>query len=96
MKRMFKSLRPSNVVVPITSKFVKVSYNNEKCYKCDSKDNLSVNIENGGSTAYCNNCEMDIVLFKYISEKEYRSIIKESRPMIKKDTMNNFIKNSII
>lgn len=51
---------------------IRVSYNFEKCYKCNKNDNLNpITNDNNGSIVYCKNCNIQFVLYEYINEDEY-------------------------
>jgi hypothetical protein len=67
---MFKALKSQNVVIPTTNN-IRVSYNNEKCYKCNRKDNL-IPVVNDGSVSYCKTCNIQVLLFEFIEENEYK------------------------
>jgi hypothetical protein len=57
---------------------VKISYNNEKCYKCDSNQNLSPITNDSNTVAYCKNCNIKIVLYEYIDEEIYKNKADEN------------------
>lgn len=59
-------------------KKIRVSYNNEMCYKCNKSDNLRAITNDGGSVSYCKNCNINVVLFEYIDEKDYDEIVENS------------------
>lgn len=97
MLRPFKSnvifpLFPT--IKPIPPKNIKITYNNEKCYKCDKRNTFPVT-NDGGSASQCVNCGTKLVLFSYIDEDTYKKIIKEKfneiENNINKDSFNSFI-----
>ena len=61
-------------------KFIKVVYNDGKCYKCNGT-NIS-NIKKNGN-AHCDDCSIEIVVFDYITEEEYKHIFSLSDTFIK-------------
>ena len=53
---------------------IRVSYNFERCYKCNKNDNFNtVTNDNNGSIVYCKYCNIQFVLFEYINEDEYKT-----------------------
>ena len=93
---MFKLFKPNNVIIPVKPCKIVVSYNNEKCYKCNSDDKLEY-FPNDFSLAYCQRCSIDILLFNYMTEDDYKILITKKKSLyIKKDSMSNFINSSVI
>lgn len=56
---------------------IRISYNNENCYKCNQKDKLKP-INNTGSLSYCETCSIKVLLFEYITLEEYNELVNES------------------
>jgi hypothetical protein len=54
-----------------SSKFIKVVYNDGKCYNCNGT-NISYIKKNGNGI--CNDCSIEIVVFDYITEEEYKYV----------------------
>ena len=89
---MFKLFKPSNVIIPTSPKRIRISYNDEKCYKCNSKSDLTT-LSNDDSISYCKNCNINIVLYRYMYIDDYHAIVKrkvDSLGTITKDTLENF------
>jgi late competence protein required for DNA uptake (superfamily II DNA/RNA helicase) len=72
---MFKAVK-SNSVVPVESK-IRVSYNNEKCYKCN-KNNLIPITNEDSSVSYCKNCNIKVLTHEFINEDVYNKKIEEN------------------
>ena len=88
----------SNKIVPITEKtIVKISYNDEKCFYCNSYDMI---INNGvkNNLSYCKRCNKHVLLAEYITKDKYKKIIDDriSCDNIKKTNFDKFIKSSDI
>ena len=89
---MFKLFKPSNIVIPTSPKKIRISYNDEKCYKCDSKDNLTT-LSGDDSISYCKKCNINIVLYTYMHINDYHALVKrklDGLGTITKDTLENF------
>ena len=86
----------NSVVVPITTKpQIKITFNEEKCYKCNSRNIFHIT-NDGGSLSRCVNCGEKLVLFIYIDQKEYVNIInKKFETKIEKESFNTFISKNI-
>jgi hypothetical protein len=72
------NVRMFNLKKKPTTVRVKISYNNEKCYKCDSNQNLSPITNDSNAVAYCKNCNIKIVLYEYIDEEIYKNKADEN------------------
>ena len=72
---MFKAVK-SNSVVPVESK-IRVSYNNEKCYKCNKNNNLVPVTNQESFVSYCKNCNIKVLTHEYINEDDYNKKIEE-------------------
>jgi hypothetical protein len=73
---MFKAVK-SNSIVPVESK-IRVSYNNEKCYKCNKNNNLVPVTNQESSVSYCKNCNIQVLTHEYIDEDVYNKKIEEN------------------
>ena len=74
---MLKAVKNNkNTVKP---QLIKVSYNNEKCYKCNESKNLTAITNDCGSLSYCKICNIYVILFEYIEEKDYNDIVENSK-----------------
>jgi hypothetical protein len=74
---MFKALKKASTQVENNTR-VKVSYNNEKCYKCDSNQNLVPITNDSNAVAYCKTCNIQVVLYEYIDEEMYKVKTEEN------------------
>ena len=84
----------SSKVVPQNKNFIRVSFYNEKCYKCNQQN--FIKYANNEGLFHCKNCNIDVRLFKYIDEKEYLKMMKndkeiEESKIVKKDSFKNFV-----
>ena len=59
-------------------KKIKISYNEEKCYKCNENNFMAIS-NDGGSLSYCKNCNIYVILFEYIDEKDYNDLIETNK-----------------
>jgi len=75
---MFKALKKASSSPVENNTRVKVSYNNERCYKCDSNQNLIPITNDSNAVAYCKTCDIQIVLYEYIDEEIYKSKTEEN------------------
>ena len=75
---MFKALKKASSVPVENTTRVKVSYNNERCYKCDSNQNLIPITNDSNAVAYCKTCNIQIVLYEYIDEEMYKVKTEEN------------------
>jgi len=76
--KMFKALKKASSTQVGNTTRVKVSYNNERCYKCDSNQNLVPITNDSNAVAYCKTCNIQIVLYEYIDEEMYKNKTEES------------------
>lgn len=96
---MFKAVKSQNAVVAPASTSIRVSYNNEKCYKCNRNDNLIPVVNDGGSVSYCKTCNIQVLLFEFVDENEYQKKTGQNVTLsrlynpthIKRDSFRNFI-----
>lgn len=75
---MFKALKKTSSTSVENNTRIKVSYNNERCYKCDSNQNLVPITNDSNAVAYCKTCDIQIVLYEYIDEEIYKSKTEEN------------------
>jgi hypothetical protein len=75
---MFKALKKASSTPVENTIRVKISYNNERCYKCDSNQNLIPITNDSNAVAYCKNCNIQIVLYEYIDEEMYKLKTEEN------------------
>ena len=75
---MFKALKKSSSAPVENNTRVKVSYNNERCYKCDSNQNLIPITNDSNAVAYCKICNIQVVLYEYIDEEMYKNKTEEN------------------
>jgi len=75
---MFKALKKASSAPVENNTRVKVSYNNEKCYKCDSNQNLIPITNDSNAVAYCKNCNIQVVLYEYMNEEMYKNKTEEN------------------
>lgn len=75
---MFKALKKTSSAPVENNTRVKVSYNNERCYKCDSNQNLIPITNDSNAVAYCKNCSIQVVLYEYIDEEMYKIKTEEN------------------
>jgi hypothetical protein len=75
---MFKSLR-NNKIIPEEKKFLKITFNDDKCPECNTKNYTAIT-NDGGSLSYCLLCNKSFVRFKYIEESnlDYKKIKYEN------------------
>ena len=95
---MFKNIfAGSTKIIPINEpNMVRVSYNNERCYKCNKNDCLIPIKDNASSNvSFCKNCKISILLFEYITEEKYLKNIKTSLSGIQVVKFEEFIKYHI-
>lgn len=81
--------RRDAVVVP-DKKQIRVSFNEERCYKCNTYTNLQPLTQYGERLSFCTNCFTTVKLFEYITEEDYVNNIHTIKPL--KDTLENFLK----
>ena len=75
---MFKALKKDSSSPVENNTRVKVSYNNERCYKCDSNQNLIPITNDSNAVAYCKTCSIQVVLYEYIDEEMYKIKTEEN------------------
>jgi len=100
---MLKAVKSNKVVPTIETTKIRLSYNGEKCYKCNKNDRLLPVTNDGGSISYCGNCGIQVILWEYIPEDVYKNKIDENLissrmynpSAIKRESFNNFITKSI-
>lgn len=87
---MLKLVKSSATIVPRPKKYIKVLFNDGKCYKCNKNDNLHAVVDN---ISYCGNCKINVRIIKYVDEKEYLKMVVDE-PTIQRDSYSNFVKTS--
>lgn len=91
----------TNKIVPVVQKGeIKISYNNEKCFYCNSIDMIRKEKEFVG-LYYCERCCKYVLLFEYIKKSDYEIMIEHQMSSkndvyIKKTNFEKFIKSSLI
>lgn len=88
----------NNKIVPIVEpNIIKISYNDEKCFYCNSNDMIIDGAKN--NLSYCKRCDKYLLLFEFISKDKYKKLIQDklsSNDIIKKTNFDRFIKSSNI
>jgi hypothetical protein len=86
----------NNKIVPIVEKnVIRISYNDEKCFYCNSNDMIINGVKN--NLSYCKRCDKYLLLFECISKDKYKNIIGDRLlDDIKKTNFEGFIKSSNI
>jgi hypothetical protein len=65
-----------------STKKIKITYNDGKCYICNKDNNLSAITNDGGSLSYCNTCNKQILIFEYVDENNYEDRINNQKAVI--------------
>ena len=98
---MLKAIKKNAVTIDSNSK-IRVSYNDEKCYKCNKNNNLvPITKDSSGSVSFCKNCNIQVLIFEYIDEEAYDNKLQENLMLsrifnpsaLKRETFNNFTRN---
>ena len=88
----------NNKIQPIIeNKIIKISYNNEKCFSCNSNDMIMEEVlEQNVKNHFCKRCNKNVLLYEYISKEKYKQIIEENIKLkddsITKTNFDNFLK----
>ena len=83
----------NNKIIPIIEKEnIKISYNDGKCFHCNSKDMI---VNDGKPLSFCKRCHKYILLSEYISFNKYKKIMQDLND-IKKTNIDNFLKSSSV
>jgi len=90
----------NNKIVPIVEKnVIRISYNDEKCFYCNSNDMIINGARN--NLSYCKRCDKYLLLFECISKDKYKNLIRDKLFIdddgeVKKTNFEGFIKSSNI
>jgi len=88
----------NNKIVPIVEpNIIKISYNDGKCFYCNSNDMIIYGAKN--NLSYCKRCDKYLLLFELISKDKYKKLIQDklsSDDVIKKTNFDRFIISSNI
>jgi hypothetical protein len=88
---------PSARIVPVTEpNLIRVSYNNEKCYKCNKNTDLTPITNDGEPVSFCKNCKTNVLLYEYIPKEQYLKNIKNALNVrINTNKFEDFLNSSI-